>query len=54
MSSPRKKGGGRIIGGIVNPPLLNSVEKLHAKGYTDTEIIRQGIRLLAKREGVAA
>jgi hypothetical protein len=48
------KGVGKIVAGVVNPPLLGKVEKLYALGYTDTEIVRQGIRLLAKKEGVPA
>ncbi len=45
---------GKIVAGVVNPPLLDKVEKLHKMGFTDTEIVRQGIRLLAKKEGVPA
>jgi len=49
-----KKGEGKVVAGVVNPPLLSKVEALYSLGYTDTEIVRQGIRLLAKKEGVAA
>jgi hypothetical protein len=44
----------RIVAGKVRPPLLETVDKLHAIGYTDSEIVRQGIRLLGRREKVAA
>ncbi len=44
----------RWVGARVKSPLLDKVDKLHALGFTDTEIVRQGIRLLAKKEGVAA
>ena len=50
--SEKKKG--RIVAGVVNSPQLAMVEKLHEIGYTDTEIVRQGVRLLAKKEGVAS
>jgi hypothetical protein len=50
----RKRGEGRVVAGIVNQPQLSMVDKLHDIGYTDTEIVRQGLRLLAKKEGVAA
>lgn len=44
----------RWVGARVKAPLLGTVEKLHEMGFTDTEIVRQGIRLLARREKVAA
>ena len=48
---PEKKKG-RVVAGIVNPPLLDFVPKLHNLGFTDTEIVREGVRSLAKREKV--
>ena len=48
------KGVGKIVAGVVNPPLLDKVDRLHKLGFTDTEIVRQGIRLLAKKEGIPA
>lgn len=45
---------GKIVAGVVNPPLLDKVKALHTLGFTDTEIVRQGIRLLAKKEGIPA
>jgi len=44
----------RWVGARVKAPLLDKVDKLHELGFTDTEIVRQGIRLLAKKEGVPA
>lgn len=44
----------KIVAGVVKRPLLDKVDKLHELGFTDTEIVRQGIRLLAKKEGVPA
>jgi hypothetical protein len=54
MPREKCKGVGRIVAGVVNPPLLDTVDKLHGIGYSDSEIVRQGIRLLARREKVAA
>jgi hypothetical protein len=44
----------RIIAGRVKSPLLDTVEKLHDLGYTDTDIVRHGVRDLAKKEKVPA
>jgi hypothetical protein len=44
----------RWVGARIKVPLLNVVDLLHEKGFTDTEIVRQGIRLLARKEKVVA
>jgi len=49
-----RKNDERMIAAKVRPPLLDTVDKLHDIGYSDSEIVRQGIRLLARREKVAA
>jgi len=52
--STKKAKTGRIVAGIVPWPLIETVDKLHAKGYTDTEIVKMGVRLVGKQEKVAA
>lgn len=44
----------RIVAGKVKGKQLKVVEKLHDMGYTDTEIVRQGIRLVARQAKVPA
>lgn len=44
----------RIVAGKVKGKLLKTVDELHAIGLSDSEIVRQGIRLVARREKVAA
>lgn len=41
------------IGALLYPPLAAAVEKLRARGYSDSEIIRRGVRLVAAEEGIA-
>ncbi len=41
------------IGAALIPPLDDAVEQLRGLGYSDSEIIRRGVRLLAAEEGIA-
>ncbi len=40
----------RKIGGILTPPIVRDAEYLQSIGYTDTEIVRRGIAMLATHE----
>jgi hypothetical protein len=51
--TPEKKEG-RIVAGIVPAPLLEIVEKLHDLGYSNTDIVKHGVRDLGRREKVEA
>ena len=54
MVTTEKPSEGRIVAGRVPPALLETVDKLYEIGYTDTQIVRQGIRLIGRKEKVLA
>jgi hypothetical protein len=40
------------IGAMLYPPLAEAVDQLRAMGYSDAEIVRRGVRMVAKEEGI--
>ena len=41
------------VNAALKSPLSDAVVQLRERGYTDSELIRRGIRLVAKEEGIS-
>lgn len=51
--NPNTQNGPRRIGAVLLPPFPDAVKRLNARGFTDSEIVRRGIRLVAAEENIA-
>lgn len=45
--------GPQRIGAVLLPPFSGVVKRLKARGFTESEIVRRGIRLVAAEENIA-